>query len=524
MRRVVPWLLVVLSFGATIAVSVGVSVLLSGPGPARTPVIVDYSPTLSDVPALLYVAARPDVDLLAVTLPGTGESSCAAGVRHTRQLLALVGRGDVPVGCGRERPLSGDRDWPEPWRRSADTLPGLVLPDVPDVPTPDAVDLLAETITAGEGPVTVLTLSSLTNLGALVRDHPDAVDGVERIVTMGGAFDVLGNVEDEPSTEWNLYIDPEATRLVLESGIPLTLVPLDATNDVPGNRRLIAQAQRAEGHPAGVASARFWRANADAIVGEGFYFWDELAATVMFEPDLVALERRTVVVIEGLGATVEDPGGTPVLVAVSADQLRFEQHLLDTLNGAPLPAPAPVGEAERAYAETLDAGFEAFTEEMRAAWSAAPGTGSRAPRRPCGRRDPHDGLVQDARRRSRIGEATSGLRESPRRDGGRVEGSAGARGGRRRRTQHARSCRGRESRRPAGGGRRRSRREARRPVRRGLPQHRRRPARARRARAGMSSRTRVEAASLVGGVAALPHPPARLGRQSRGVNETLTSR
>ncbi len=192
---------------------------------------------------------------------------------------------------------------------------------------------------------------------------------------MGGAFDVLGNVEDEPSTEWNLYIDPEATRLVLESGIPLTLVPLDATNDVPGNRRLIARAQLAEGHPAGVASAQFWRANADALVGEGFYFWDELAATVTFEPDLVALERRTVVVIEGLGATVEDPGGTPVLVAVSADQLRFEQHLLDTLNGAPLPAPAPVSEAERAYALTLEAGFEAFTEKMKAAWSASPEPG-----------------------------------------------------------------------------------------------------------------------------------------------------
>ena len=70
----------------------------------------------------------------------------------------------------------------------------------------------------------------------------------------------------------------------------------------------------AEDHPAGVASAQFWRANAEAIVGEGFYFWDELAAAVTFDPDLVALERRTVVVIEGLGATVEDSGGTPVLV------------------------------------------------------------------------------------------------------------------------------------------------------------------------------------------------------------------
>jgi hypothetical protein len=80
MRRIVPWVLVVVAVGVTL----GVGLLAFGRDDAgSTAVIVDYSPTLSDVPALLYVAARPDVDLLAVTLPGTGESSCAIGVRRT---------------------------------------------------------------------------------------------------------------------------------------------------------------------------------------------------------------------------------------------------------------------------------------------------------------------------------------------------------------------------------------------------------------------------------------------------------
>jgi hypothetical protein len=71
-------------------------------------------------------------------------------------------------------------------------------------------------------------------------------------------------------------------------------------------------------------------------VSEGFYFWDELAAAATFESDLVSTATRTLVVKER-GATVEDPDGAPALVATSADRARFEKHLLDTLNGAPLP-------------------------------------------------------------------------------------------------------------------------------------------------------------------------------------------
>jgi inosine-uridine nucleoside N-ribohydrolase len=146
------------------------------------------------------------------------------------------------------------------------------------------VALLADTIAAADEPVTVLTHGPLTNLGELVRDHPDAVARIERVVVMGGAVDAIGNVEAEPSAEWNLYVDPEAARLVLESGIPVTLVPLDATNDVPGNRGLIARARLAGGHPAGVAAEQLWAANADAVAGEGSYVWDELAATAASSP------------------------------------------------------------------------------------------------------------------------------------------------------------------------------------------------------------------------------------------------
>ena len=84
--------------------------------PSSMQVVLDYSPTLSDADALLYLASNPAVDLLAVTLPGTGEADCGPGVQITRALLTVAGSNDVPIGCGRNEPLIGDRDWPDQWR------------------------------------------------------------------------------------------------------------------------------------------------------------------------------------------------------------------------------------------------------------------------------------------------------------------------------------------------------------------------------------------------------------------------
>lgn len=86
------------------------------------PVVLDYSPTISDIGALLYLASHPDVDLLAVTLPERGESDCDLGVRHTLSLLAIADQHDVPVGCGVEPPLVGDRDWPDEFRQFSNLL------------------------------------------------------------------------------------------------------------------------------------------------------------------------------------------------------------------------------------------------------------------------------------------------------------------------------------------------------------------------------------------------------------------
>ena len=319
------------------------------------PVVLDYSPTISDVGALFYLASHPDVDLLAVTLPERGESDCDVGVRHTLSLLSIAGQRGVPVGCGVQTPLVGDRDWPDEFREFSNLLAGVDLPVVTPVDSVDGAALLADTLRATDRPVTIVAVGPLTNLGVVFRDEPDLVDNVERVVVMGGAVDVPGNVEAAPTAEWNLYIDPEAARLVLASGVDVLLVPLDATNDVPWTDTLVAElalldSAVGESERQVVASRGFT---------DGISLWDELAAVATLHPEMLQIERRTIVVDDD-GATLNDPSGASVDVGVGADADSVTREFLRILNGGVLPA-LPVGTPEEAlYFDQLEAGFSEF--------------------------------------------------------------------------------------------------------------------------------------------------------------------
>src|SRR5690606_32715934 len=153
-----------------------------------------------------YLASHPDVDLLAVTLAGTGESHCEAGVPNTLGLLALAGLTDVPVACGSTEPLGPGHEWPSEWRDAADKLFPLRFDARPPAAseTRSAVDLLADTAAATDG-LTIVALGPLTNLAAAVAQHPRFDGDVAMVYSMGGAIGVAGNAPN--GSEWNYYVD-----------------------------------------------------------------------------------------------------------------------------------------------------------------------------------------------------------------------------------------------------------------------------------------------------------------------------
>ncbi len=164
--------------------------------------------------------------------PVTGESHCDRGVANTRALPALVGLPDITVACGQQQTVGAGNEWPADWREAADRLDGLdFAPTDAVVDDADAAELLAS-IAADHGPVTIIALGPLTNLAVAIDQWPDPPKHVAEIVSMGGALDVEGNATNGVA-EWNYFIDPSAVDIVLRSGIPVTMVPLDATNSVP---------------------------------------------------------------------------------------------------------------------------------------------------------------------------------------------------------------------------------------------------------------------------------------------------
>lgn len=307
-------------------------------------VVIDTDMAVDDWMAILYLLQRPDIAVEAITVVGTGETHCGPGIRNALDLAALAGNAGIPVSCGRESPLQGNHTFPTSWRDMVDNLAGLSIPPNPNQPSNQtAAELLTSVIGNAQERVVLVTLGPLTNVAEALQSEPSLVDNLEMIYVMGGAVNVPGNLQvpgvnvDNRVAEWNIYVDPHAAALVLESGAPITLVPLDATNRAPLTvafyRRLGADRTTPEADFVYQVLTKMQ----DFINSGGYYFWDPLAAAIATHETLATVEPQTLRVIdeEGpeCGRTLGSEDGSTVLVCTAADAAAFEDLFLDTLNG-----------------------------------------------------------------------------------------------------------------------------------------------------------------------------------------------
>ena len=307
------------------------------------PVIIDTDMAADDWLAILYLLMQPEVDIQAITVTGAGEAHCAPGTRHALDLVALAGRPEIPVSCGRATPLKGEHSFPDAWRTQVNNLLGLTLPENSnEIADETAVDLLTRIIQTSPRKVHLLVLGPLTNVGEALETEPNLVENLAMITVMGGAVQVPGNVgsssriENEVA-EWNIYVDPHAAGLVFNSGAPITLVPLDATNHVPVSRDFYNRLENDRSTAVAEFVFRVLAAQEEAIGSGWYFFWDPLAAAVIPDEDIVTFQKLPIVVIEAEGPqsgwTQEHENGTLMQVALTADQERFERLFLDALNG-----------------------------------------------------------------------------------------------------------------------------------------------------------------------------------------------
>jgi pyrimidine-specific ribonucleoside hydrolase len=240
-------------------------------------------------------------------------------------------------------PLKGDHAFPTEWRERVDDLLGLTLPENSrEASSESAVELLTRIIQGSPRKVHLIALGPLTNVGEVLEAEPALVINLEMITVMGGAMEVAGNVGSSSSienevAEWNIYVDPRAAAEVFGSGVPITLVPLDATNYAPLTMEFYRRLERDRTTSVAEFVYRVLAAQEENVRSGWYYFWDPLAAAIATEEGLGTFQEISLIVIEEEGAesgrTLESERGSIIRVAMTADRERFEALFLDAMNG-----------------------------------------------------------------------------------------------------------------------------------------------------------------------------------------------
>ena len=307
--------------------------------------ILDVDTGTDDAVALMLAALHPDLELVAATTVN-GNNPVEVCTDNTLRVFDLLGL-DVPVYEGVANPLARD-DFPVPREilHREGSVHGRELP----IPAPRsvkqaqrAVEFLVETYLAATEPIALVPVGPLTNIALAIKLEPRIVERIPETIIMGGGHQ-LGNTT--PSAEFNIWVDPEAARVVFGAGLRnVTLVPLDATH-----RAFVAsddcRRMRTLGTPAGDAAAAFIERRIAAYdelqpmpTLHTAPVHDALCVAYLVDPSIVS-GRRAHVDIETrgeltIGRTIieSDPyfGREPnAFVALDADASRFVALLLDT--------------------------------------------------------------------------------------------------------------------------------------------------------------------------------------------------
>ncbi len=251
-------------------------------------IIIDTDPGQDDAVAILLALASPEeIEVLGITTVA-GNVPLHLTTRNARIVCELAGRPDTRIFAGCDAPLARPLVTAEHVHGKTG-LDGPVLPE-PTMPVADrhAVDFIIDTLRAeAPGSVTLCPLGPLTNIATALEKAPDIATRIAEIVLMGGAYFEVGNIT--PAAEFNIYVDPEAAKVVFACGAPITVMPLDVTHKAlvtkPRN-----DAFRALGTPAGHAVAEmtdfFERFDKEKYGSLGAPLHDPCVTAYLIAPDL----------------------------------------------------------------------------------------------------------------------------------------------------------------------------------------------------------------------------------------------
>lgn len=292
------------------------------------PVILDLDMGVDDALAIILALNSSELDVMGVSVVA-GNVPLEVGTQSALQVLELMGRSEIPVYGGAEKPLKRDLVSAQEVH-GPEGLGEARLPEPEMLPAGDAVEFLIESILARPGEVMLVAAGPLTNLALAEARRPGILHRARRVFVMGGCLQIRGNVT--PVAEYNFFVDPHAARQVLRSGANVTLMPLDVTQQVGLDAEIIRKATEGSSDPV----ARFIGDAARTVIAyneaqwgySGLFLHDPLAVALAFDPLVCELQSLGLDVEtadeETVGKVTVDPSeGDQVECAVSVDSGRF---------------------------------------------------------------------------------------------------------------------------------------------------------------------------------------------------------
>lgn len=303
-------------------------------------IIIDHDGGIDDVIAtMLHLIKHPDQVKAICIAPADSYADPALWIMNELQNKLHT---TIPVGIGSDE---GINTFPWYWRDDSWKMTELPVWEaaIPERTLTlqknfkSSTETLRNALMQTKEKVTILETGPCSNLADMLTAHPELKHKIERIFIMGGALRVKGNVEEaghDGSAEWNIYNNPEAFYTVLSSGVPITLIPLDATQYTPIRASFIDTIEKNSYLFSCSLVSQSLRLIQSLIDVGQYMFWDTLTSAAIINPAIIKTEvLRVNVMLNGtsMGKTYEDPAGFPIEVALWADQDLFEHTVLSIL-------------------------------------------------------------------------------------------------------------------------------------------------------------------------------------------------
>jgi purine nucleosidase len=305
--------------------------------------IIDCDPGIDDALALLYTLKKDNVVLKGITTVG-GNIGLDKTTKNALKILEIIKHTHIPVARGIGKPLLRDNKIEgEVHGRDGLGNTELAAPKISEIHE-HAVDFIINMIMENPKQITLVPLGPLTNIAVAVIKEPRLKDYVKEVVIMGGAVTTFGNIT--PKSEFNIYTDPEAAKIVFESGLPITLVGLDITMKTllkPDDLKEIMEASTPVTEFVGKIITHYMKFYEEVVGVNGCAMHDPLAVAVAIDRSLVKT-RKLFVTVESkgeftTGETVADLRGSKegivrppnMDVCVEVDSERFIRDFIETL-------------------------------------------------------------------------------------------------------------------------------------------------------------------------------------------------